>query len=424
MSLPEETVYEETKIKKLLVQPRRPVIIDSGYDFLLSQIDTKRADDDLAILFNEYFERDSHYIFAGLDKRDPKAVENVTKSINCVRRDHGDDDEKMSCALPCSCITLSGNRRIKVFCKDSPPDPIPPGSPWETTGVFDRIKTLHSADVIWLFFMDKMGLFEMLGALQRDFAEEGKFAMDSGEIYGLIMQELIKRTENGDSSRVKQRTIAYLRSIGMQRHRDEQINLPEGRIQVNSDFLRLNIVLLSSLCSLYREQRVTTTIVGVATQTLHPSSAAYAGITKTLQLLQLSMTPFNYGSNYSDVLKGIVWALVSLYVLRATRDKVVPGGFEKFEQLIPAAYSVLVKPSQTPESNRWVIYESIARIWRNFTFTASAVKTDSIQDVKDFTKIVEHDVEAIRDLVLKVTGKIDLADPKWQREDIELPQKW
>jgi hypothetical protein len=115
---------------------------------------------------------------------------------------------------------------------------------------------------------------------------------------------------------------------------------------------------------------------------------------------------------------------VSLYVLRATRDKVVPGGFEKFEQLIPAAYSVLVKPSQTPESNRWVIYESIARIWRNFTFTASAVKTDSIQDVKDFTKIVEHDVEAIRDLVLKVTGKIDLADPKWQREDIELPQKW
>jgi hypothetical protein len=175
---------------------------------------------------------------------------------------------------------------------------------------------------------------------------------------------------------------------------------------------------------LYREQRVTTTIVGVATQTLHPSSAAYAGITKTLQLLQLSMTPFNYGSNYSDVLKGIVWALVSLYVLRATRDKVVPGGFEKFEQLIPAAYSVLVKPSQTPESNRWVIYESIARIWRNFTFTASAVKTDSIQDVKDFTKIVEHDVEAIRDLVLKVTGKIDLADPKWQREDIELPQKW
>jgi hypothetical protein len=194
-------------------------------------------------------------------------------------------------------------------------------------------------------------------------------------------------------------------------------------IQINRSFIKLLFKLISQLLTFYRMRRVQDVIVGVVTH--QPSSAAYAEITKTIDLLKLAMQPFYYGSNYSDTLKGIVWVLASLYILRATRDKYgVPMSFAGFDQLIPAAYSNLVKPGQTVESNRWVIYTAAAKGFRDFILSAGVLDTGVLAEVKMFVIQEEDRVESIRHAVLQITGTIDLADLKWQRDDVELPQKW
>jgi hypothetical protein len=428
MSLSEESTFEETKIKDKLIKRQRAVIVDPGYDFVLSQIDATHPTDELSIIFREYFERKPHNIFAGLeltsrdyswphDARDSTAVQKTKSAMAC-----GESFEHIpgpGCSLPCSCITLSGDRRIKEYFKDKPPT-FPPTSPPWTVGT---IKTLDVADNMWVLFMDKMGLPEMLSVLLNDFAYGGKYPIPSDEIYGLIMQELINEINSGMSSRVRQRTATSLRSIGLERQRDEPVKLLEGMIQINRSFIKLLFKLISQLLTFYRMRRVQDVIVGVVTH--QPSSAAYAEITKTIDLLKLAMQPFYYGSNYSDTLKGIVWVLASLYILRATRDKYgVPMSFAGFDQLIPAAYSNLVKPGQTVESNRWVIYTAAAKGFRDFILSAGVLDTGVLAEVKMFVIQEEDRVESIRHAVLQITGTIDLADLKWQRDDVELPQKW
>jgi hypothetical protein len=173
--------------------------------------------------------------------------------------------------------------------------------------------------------------------------------------------------------------------------------------------------------SFYRTRRAQDIIVGVVSD--QPSFAAYAEIIRSLELLKLAMQPFYYGSNYSDTLKGIVWVLSSLYILRATRDKYgVPMSFERFDQLIPAAYNNLIK--QTVESNRWVIYKTIAEGFRDFILDAGVLDIKDADAVKMFVKVEEDRVEAVRHAVLQATGTIDLADRKWQTNDAQLPQAW
>jgi hypothetical protein len=431
MSLSPESDFEEKFIKGELVKRKRAVIIDPLTDFLLSQIDVNLPDDELSIIFREYFERKPHNIFAGLednpprgyawppDARDPTAVQKARDAMNCSGIIFTTTPPASDCPLPCSCITLSGNRRIKNYVKDKPPTLPPPSPPWENR----PITILDPADQVWLHVLDKMGLFDMLSVLLNDFARGGRYSIPGDEIYGLIMQVMINQINSGMSSRVKQRTAAYLRSIGLERQRNEPDKSFEGMVLINRGFTKLLFRLLCLLLIFYRYRRVQDVIVGVVTH--QPSSAAYAEITKTIDLFKLAMQPFYYGSNYSDTLKGIVWAQAALYVLRATRDKYgVPMSSERFDQIIPAAYSILVKTGQTTESNRWVLHKSAADNTRDFILSVSALQTDKLDNVKMFVTQEEDRVEAIRHAILQITGTIDLADQKWQREDAEFPQKW
>jgi hypothetical protein len=430
MAVSAETEFEEKFIKGELVKRRRAVIIDPLSDFLLSQIDVTLPDDELSIMFKEYFERKPHNIFAGLesgpprgyawppDARDPIAVLKARDAMNCIVPI--DPIPITGCPLPCSCITLSGDRRIKDYVKDKPPSFPPPSVPPWTTGL---ITTLDVADQVWLHLLDKMGLFDMLTVLLNDFARGGRYSIPGDEIYGLIMQKMIDQIYTGMSSRVKQRTAASLRSTGLERQLKEPDKSLEGIVLINRGFTKLLFRLISLLLIFYRYRRVQDVIVGVVSH--QPSSAAYAEITKTIDLLKLAMQPFYYGSNYSDTLKGIVWALAGLYILRATRDKYgVSMSSERFDQLIPAAYSILVKPGQTTESNRWVLHKSAADNTRNFILSVSALQTDILDNVKMFVTQEEDRVEAIRHAILQITGTIDLADQKWQKDDTEFPQKW
>jgi tRNA(Ile2) C34 agmatinyltransferase TiaS len=96
--------------------------------------------------------------------------------------------------------------------------------------------------------------------------------------------------------------------------------------------------------------------------------------------------------------------------------------FERFDQLIPAAYNNLIK--QTVESNRWVIYKTIAEGFRDFILDAGVLDIKDADAVKMFVKVEEDRVEAVRHAVLQATGTIDLADRKWQTNDAQLPQAW
>ena len=146
--------------------------------------------DEISSLFEEYFIREKHYTFSNLSQEEIIILERALKchepASGCVADRKPFESEV--CCLPCSCVTLGGNRRLLI-----------------KEVYLGKIRRLFLGDLVWLFFMERMGMFTILHTLLSDFAYNGKYAFDVFDISSIIMNTWVELEKMGISSQTMDR---------------------------------------------------------------------------------------------------------------------------------------------------------------------------------------------------------------------------
>lgn len=256
---------------------------------------------------------------------------------------------------PSPCLALMGNRHANAF--------------------LDRtLKRLFIADAVWLFYMERMGTFQILGAILDDYATKGKLPISSHTLTAFVLEEMIDSIKSGYSSTRNARLTAYLRASGW--------SLPDVRDRpdaaVNSSFSQLLHKLIPAALSFYRDKRLAVAIQGANAGT--PSMATITEIGEHLKLLKLAFAPFDYGRVFSDVLSGIVWTIATHAIVDELRDDIgIPRDFTRPDQFIPAAYDMLVARQSIANSevNRYTTHKTLADQGRRLLLDVQGLPSDA-----------------------------------------------
>jgi hypothetical protein len=132
------------------------------------------------------------------------------------------------------------------------------------------------------------------------------------------------------------------------------------------------------------------------------------------------MEAFVYGRNYYHTLNGIVWVIATIDLVRRLKDDIgIPSGFVRLDQIIPAAYNILIekKPINTTDPNRYKLHFECAQDARDvlIDIAGNAFNPDNTSDLKLWLNLIEDRIEGYRAAYLELTG-IDLAKPEFRTE--------
>lgn len=375
-----------------------PVGIPKCSDLMLSLIipeSDPKSEDDVVTFFKEYFTFEKHEFNTKSETSSSlDSCHRVTNSINWC--------------LPPSCITLKGIRRISKplrILEDGKTDLV-------------RIRRLFIADLIWLFYFERMGLFQILGALMDDYATEGKIPLPNDDLAALIIEKMIQLTETGQSSTVRMRDSSYRRCLGWTSDAGRKLDL-EGRqkskAKVNSEFNKLFHAFIQSALQYYQDRRLAAAIQSQS-QPGRPSVATLITIGDTINVLKKSFDPFEYGRSYAITLKGIIWVIAGLALIRNMRTSLgIPGKYDKPYEYVPAAYDILVlkKPETSSPGNRYILHKECAEDARDILLDLAVLEAETQSfakpggELETWLDLVENRIEGYRTSYRNLTG-IDL----------------
>lgn len=417
MSLDDQRDLEK-KIRSYLVGPPityRPVIMPECADFFLSQINEDLTDKyGIPALFREYFSRGHHRFYCGLtNTRDEllNVLENMCEDLGGngennlnfpCNTDNPDRDNShinlLKCCIPCSCLTIWGDRRIKQNSESN------------QQNLTNRINKLFIGDAIWLFYFERMGIFKIIGGILDDYANGGKYPISSDNVTSLILEMMIREVKKGTGSTIKDRAYTYARCLGW-KLTTQPTEIDPNKILVNNGFTKLFHKFVNTSLYYFKEKRLAEAIKDV--QLASPSAATKIAIQDTISLLKNSFEAFHHGRNYYNILNGIIWVISGIDLIFRLRDTFgIPLSYTRLDQIIPAAYHILVekKSLNTSDANRYKLHYECAHDARD-------VIIDIAEDVIDFNdsntlgvwlNLIEPRIEGYRIAYLELTG-VDLA---------------
>jgi hypothetical protein len=418
------------RIVVYLTKQKRPLIIDSCLDIMLSQI-KQNFNSELWTMFTDYFKRDEHDPFKGVprelsldqyfddlcgtifseDSSENSKLNESTSSKNTEATTKTFDD--FGCCLPCSCITLSGNRLIKHLQEP------PPGS---------RIRNVELADAYYDYFIEKTDIDAITLKILNDLEFSGKFPILYYSPVGFISQVMINEINKGMSSRRKQRNSKSLKTIGM-RLDSNYSGLKLSEIQIVPGMI-IALQLITKFKEFYDFRKVVHTIekIAGANQNL---AASIASIVKSIDLLIRASEKFNYGTNAYNTVKSIAWKLGGFYLVIAT-SKQIGLSQERLDDIVDAARNMLLlNRTGTPaEKSKTRAYIDLALDFRDFILSIQAVEPDPFWKAEKNLLILLNINEATVERIIasfKETTGINLADKRWLQEDAvvshDLPNK-
>lgn len=376
-------------------------------DVMLSLINSRNAEidpttnkpkDEIVVFFNEYFTFGRHTVMSvdlseTLDL-DLLGCQNIPNRI-------GDTFPPQYC-LPAPCVTLDGSRR--KFVNDK---------------VTTKVKRLFMADLVWLFYFDRMGIFKILGAILDDYAIKGKFpitndspldATDKVELVSIVLEAMTRKTKMGISSTVRDRNISYRRALGWILDEGRKLNLDTN---VNTAFTNLFHKFIQTALEYYKDKRLATAIQA-STNVNRVSVATLTSIKDTIDLIIRSFDPFRYGRIYSNTLSGIVWVIAGMAVIRDLRTTLgIPSEYREPDEFIPAAYDLLVTKSSgsaQSETNRYDVHRDCAENARDILLDMEVIdfkNTDPGGELELWLDIIEGKIEGYRTAYRALTG-VDL----------------
>jgi hypothetical protein len=361
-----------------------------------------RPQDEITSYFDEYFTFRRHQTIAtnlsGILDSD------LTGCISSAGRP-GEVFPPQWC-LPAPCVTLEGDRRT-----------------FENDGQTFFIKRLFIADLVWLFYFDRMGIFKILGAILDDYAIKGKLPISNGSVNApgaenkddlitIVLEAMTRKTKMGISSTVRDRNITYRRALGWIQEEGRKLNL---ETVVNTAFTNLFHKFIQTALEYYKDKRLATAIQA-STSVNRVSVATLTSIKDTIDLLVRAFDPFKYGRLYSNTLSGIVWVIAGMALVRDLRTTLgIPSEYKDPDEFIPAAYDILIaKRAITPsETNRYDVHRDCAENARAILLDLEVLdyeNTDPGKDLEVWLDLIEGRIEGYRTAYRSLTG-VDLGEP-------------
>jgi hypothetical protein len=226
-----------------------------------------------------------------------------------------------------------------------------------------RFDQLFIGDLVWLYFHERMGIPRMVGALLDDFVTKGKFPLRPIGVEGLVLEGMVREVKAGLSSTVRERETSYRRCLGWSSEAGAKLDPSEA--PMNDNFKLLFNRLISLALGYYNEKRLAVAIQNSTTTAGKPSRATLTSIKETIGQLRKAFDPFKYGRNHTHTLSGIVWTFAGLELLLRLRSQLgIPEPYQTPDELIPAAYQLLVGPDSNSHGNRYTAHRDCAEAGR------------------------------------------------------------
>ncbi|HEX8195484.1 MAG TPA: hypothetical protein VF571_04675 [Pyrinomonadaceae bacterium] len=414
-----ETVPE--KIRRLLSdKPSVTVAFPSCSEELLALIKTKNVPyeekDDITRYFDEYFrfggEKGTRHVITKGKLGEVMDEDLLKCSVGSDVNLAADIEWISDCCLCSPCLTLDGNRNPLKEPPARTRTPLP-NSP--------RIKRLFIGDLFWLFYFERMGVFQILGVILDSYANNGRLPISKGsldtmdikikdDVIVLILEVMTRQTKMGMSSTVRDRGCSYQTSLGWVTEGARKLKLDT---QVNTGFSTLFHKFIFNALEFYRDKRLAIAIQGSSAGAARPSVATLTTISDTLEILKKRFEPFDYGRNYNNTLSGIIWAIAGMAIIRDLRTTLgIPPAYNDPHEFISAAYDLLVlkRPVTSGDSNRYIVHRECAKNGRNILLDLEVLNhrdTEKDGDLEKWLEHIESKIEAYRTAYRTLTG-VDL----------------
>jgi hypothetical protein len=325
------------------------------------------------------------------------------------------DKDPFGCCVDCSVVTLRGDRHLSVELVGSnmtlPADFPAIALSGEKPPFLTR---LFTGDALWLYYMERMGLFQILGGLMDDYATGGALPIANNSLAAFVLETMVRHLKTGSSSMQRERITAYRRALGWTTEAGRVLSVTSS---TNTAFSQQFHRLIQSVLGYYDAKRIAVAInrtgqggASVATET---------SITETVNLLRQSFRAMEYGRVHQDTLGGIVWAVGTLGLIYEMRDDIgIPKDYMQPEQLIPAAYDMLVLKRATvaTDTNRYLTHATAATAGRRIVLDVQGIaaggSSASPADVRTWLEMEETEraFEDYRTAHRNLTG-VDLGAP-------------
>lgn len=395
-------------------------------DVMLSLINPTKAEkdfkekeipiDEITKFFNDYFTFGKHCVIEDdvplADLLDPELL-NCTGNAKChevnptggVLRNNFSARFPPAWCLPPTCVQIDGIRHLY---------------PVSFTSDSSGINRLFIADLVWLFYFERMGIFKILGAILDDYAIKGNLPISNGSVNAsgnddlmtIVLEAMTRKTKMGISSTVRDRNISYRRALGWIQEEGRKLNLDTT---VNTAFTNLFHKFIQTSLEYYKDKRLATAIQA-STNVNRVSVATLTSIKDTIDLLIRAFDPFKYGRLYTNTLSGIVWVIAGMAVIRELRTTLgIPPEYKDPDEFIPAAYDILIaKRAITPsETNRYDVHRDCAENARDILLDIEMLDIKNIDpnsDLELWLDIIEGKIEGYRTAYRSLTG-VDLGTP-------------
>lgn len=376
-------------------------------DVMLSLIKSSETDE-ITVFFNEYFTFKRHSIMANENELD-KILDQKLRGCTNNNQENARNNFPPPWCLPATCVTLEGKRRSFENIGQPPKPP-------------SLVKRLFVADLVWLFYFERMGIFKILGAILDDYAIKGKFPItndsptpssgtpDKIELVSIILEAMTRKTKMGISSTVRDRNITYRRALGWIQEEGRKLNLDTT---VNTAFTNLFHKFIQTSLEYFKDKRLATAIQA-STNVNRVSVATLTSIKDTIDLLLRAFDPFRYGRVYSNTLGGIVWVIAGMALIREMRTTLgIPSEYKEADEFIPAAYDLLVTKKSggtQSETNRYDVHRDCAENARDILLDIEVLDYKNIQpngELEIWLNIIEGKIEGYRTAYRSLTG-VDL----------------
>ena len=264
---------------------------------------------------------------------------------------------------------------------------------------------------MWLFYMERMGIFTMIGAILDDFAFGGKYPISDNNLTAIILEAMVRLTKTGFSSTVRDRDSTYRRCLGWTSAVGRKL---DSTSEINTGFDNLFHKFIRSALDYYKDKRLATAIQ--STTTAKPSVATLIEIGDTLVPLKNSFASFYYGRNYYNTLNGIVWAVAGFDLIKKLKTGLgIPDSFKEPHLYITAAYDLLIlkRPITPADVNRYTLHRECANDCRDILLDIEVLKTEDPRfaspgkELEIWLGRVEDRIEGYRTDYRSLTG-IDL----------------
>jgi hypothetical protein len=246
------------------------------------------------------------------------------------------------------------------------------GTPASIDSTLKLDTQINFGAVIWLYYYERMGIFEILKVLMNDYNYTGKYPI-SGKSENITSDPALQYTELMDSlstlyrlgigSNQLDRKTLYQKVLGVTYKSEMEKDAPSVASEKNEGFMRNFNKLISFMIDFFRDKQLAQAINNNNSNSVRSSVATQTAIRDTIQVLQKNFEVFEYGRNRINTFLGIATVYATICLLRMIKDEIgVPRQYNEPHEFISAAYDILVTktPITQSESNRFTVFDNCA----------------------------------------------------------------